>query len=59
MSAYTEPEIVWRTPEKAYHAGLIVRADKPERVGELVEDYAVRFVRDFTAVLPPPTTPTA
>ncbi|MRG95486.1 ATP-grasp domain-containing protein [Polyangium spumosum] len=59
MSAYTDPEIVWRTPEKTYHAGLIVRADEPSRVRELVEEYAVRFVRDFTAVLPPPTSPTA
>ena len=59
MSAYKDPEIVWRAPEKTYHAGLIVRADNTSRVRELVEDYAVRFVRDFTAVLPPPTAATA
>jgi len=54
MSAYTDPEIVWRTPEKPHHAGLIVCASNPARVTELVEDYAARFVRDFTAVMPPP-----
>jgi len=59
MSAYTDPEIVWQSPEKTYHAGLIVRSSDRARVAALVEDYAARFVRDFTAVLPPPATATS
>lgn len=52
-SAYDDPEIVWRTPEKPHHAGIIVRSPDVSRVHALVENYATRFVHDFTAVLPP------
>lgn len=58
-SVYNDPEVVWRAPEKPHHAGLIVRSSEPSRVSELVEDYAARFVHDFTAILPPPTSATA
>jgi biotin carboxylase len=58
-SAYSDPESVWRTPEKPHHAGLIVCSQSPARIRELVEDYAARFVHDFTAVLPPPASATA
>jgi carbamoylphosphate synthase large subunit len=51
-SAYVDPEIVYRVKKK-HHAGLIVRSKKRERVTELLEDYAQRFVDDFIAVLPP------
>lgn len=52
-SAYNDPEIVWRTPEKPHHVALIACSKDPARVQSLVEDYATRFVRDFTVVLPP------
>lgn len=52
-SAYAEPEIAWRM-DKAWHAGLIVRAADLSRVQGLLDDYARRFQHDFHAVLPPP-----
>jgi biotin carboxylase len=48
---YTDPEIVFRIPKRD-HVGLIVRSNKHERVTQLLEDYAERFSRDFTAVMP-------
>jgi biotin carboxylase len=48
---YTDAEIVFRIPKRD-HVGLIVRSSKHERVTELLKDYAERFSRDFTAVLP-------
>lgn len=55
-SAYNDPEIVWRSPEKPFHAALIVRSPSAARVQELVENYATRFIQDFTVVLPPNAT---
>ncbi|QQS48257.1 MAG: ATP-grasp domain-containing protein [Acidobacteriota bacterium] len=57
-SAYDDPEIVWRL-DKPFHAGLILAAENPERIEELLNSYAVRFYHDFTAVLPPPEKPTS
>src|SRR5438552_1910728 len=51
-SAYDDPEIFYRV-KKRHHAGLIVRAQKLERVNELLDDYGRRFAEDFIAVLPP------
>jgi hypothetical protein len=50
-SAYDDPEIVFRV-SKPNHVGLIVRAAKLERVQVLLEDYARRFMQDFTAIVP-------
>lgn len=55
-SGYTDEEIIYRV-KKRFHAGLIVRAQKLERVTELLDGYAVRFVDDFVAVVPPPERP--
>ena len=52
-SAYDDPEIVFRVA-KPYHVGLVVRGPKLERVEELLESYAERFTRDFSAYAPPP-----
>lgn len=52
-SAYNDPEICWRSPEKPFHVALIVRSPDHTRVQTLVESYANRFVQDFTVVLPP------
>jgi hypothetical protein len=51
-SGYTDPEIVYRV-KKRHHVGLIVRSPVPERVTELLENYARRFDVDFSAVEPP------
>jgi biotin carboxylase len=51
-STYNDPEISYRVKKKN-HAGLIVRSKKLERVKELLDNYARRFVDEFEAVLPP------
>jgi len=55
-SAYNDEEIVYRI-KKRHHAGVIVRSPNLERVNELLDGYAVRFVDDFVAVVPPPERP--
>ena len=57
FSAYADPEIVYRAPEKN-HAGLVVRSPDPERVRTLLESYVERFTRDFCAVMPAVERPT-
>jgi biotin carboxylase len=52
MSAYTDPEIVWRM-SKDHHAGLIVKSASASRVQELLESYTQRFRKDFYAYAPP------
>ncbi|HEX8177752.1 MAG TPA: ATP-grasp domain-containing protein [Pyrinomonadaceae bacterium] len=52
-SAFTDPEIVYRV-RKRHHVGLVVRSNRQERVTELLDEYARRFVEEFSAVLPPP-----
>jgi biotin carboxylase len=49
MSAYQEPEIVWRI-NKEYHAGLIVSSPDPDRIQTLLDQYSHRFVQDFLAI---------
>ena len=51
-SAYTDPEIVYRV-KKGHHVGLVVRSPELDRVTELLDQYARRFVDDFAAVIPP------
>lgn len=51
-SSYADPEIVLRV-QKNHHVGLIVRADTPARVDELLGGYVARFTDEFLAVLPP------
>ena len=46
LSAYDEPEIVWRIPRE-YHAGLLVASADPARVDRLIDTYNERFARDF------------
>jgi ATP-grasp domain-containing protein len=56
LSAYTDPEIVWRL-EKKHHAGVIVVSPRVERVDELLRTYSTRFREDFVASLPAASTP--
>lgn len=57
LTAYNDPEVAWRLTEP-YHAGLILKADNPERVKELLDAYHPRFYQDFHAKLPVPDKPT-
>jgi biotin carboxylase len=52
-SDYDDPEIIYRV-EKPNHVGLIVRSTERARVEELLARYSERFVRDFSAYVPPP-----
>ena len=52
MSAYNDPEVVWKSDKKD-HAGLILVADNVERVNELLNSYVERFSNDFLAVAAP------
>lgn len=49
MSAYRDPEVVWRVHKK-YHAGLIVSSPDPGRIQELLNRYTQRFAEDFLAI---------
>lgn len=55
-SAYADDEIMYRV-KKRYHAGLIVRSTRLERVDQLLDEYGRRFAEDFVAVAPPPERP--
>jgi len=46
MNSYNDEEIVWRL-KKEYHAGVIVKSDKKERVSELIDSFTERFYNDF------------
>jgi biotin carboxylase len=49
LSGFNDSEVCFRVPLE-YHAGLIVKCDKHDRVRELLDDYAERLVRDFATV---------
>jgi hypothetical protein len=53
MSAYADPEVVWRLEGRAHHAGLIITADNTARIEELLGQYHTRFLTDYLAVAPP------
>jgi biotin carboxylase len=57
-SSYNDPEIVLRIP-KHHHAGFVLRANKPQRIEELLDSYSTRFREDFYATEPVPDKPTA
>lgn len=50
-SSYTDPEIVHRI-DKKYHAGLVLRSNSHDRIVELLDSYAERFMHDFAASMP-------
>jgi biotin carboxylase len=57
LSAYADPEIVWRMDEK-HHVGMILASPQHDRVAALRDDYMKRVAADFGAVLPPADRPT-
>ena len=52
-SSFTDPEIVWRM-NKDHHIGLIVKAETPEKVKMLLDDYTTRIIKDFHAAMDAP-----
>jgi biotin carboxylase len=50
-SQFSDPEIVYRVPDK-HHIGLVVRSPDPARVSALLDDYCIRYHRDYFASLP-------
>ena len=50
LSGFNDSEVCFRVPLE-YHAGLIVKSEKHERVRELLDDYAERLVTDFATVV--------
>jgi hypothetical protein len=50
LSSFTDSEVCFRVPLE-YHAGLIVKSEKQERVLQLLDDYADRLVKDFATVV--------
>lgn len=52
LSSFNDPEVFFRVPLE-YHAGLIVRSKKPEKVLNLLDDYAERLTRDYSTVVEP------
>jgi biotin carboxylase len=48
LDTYNDPEVVWRL-KKEYHAGLIIKSPKEERITQLLDDYTKRFYNDFFA----------
>jgi biotin carboxylase len=55
MSAFNDPEIVW-TLKKRHHVGIIVRAETPGRVEELLDAYIPRLREEYLATQPVPDT---
>lgn len=52
LSAYDDPEVVWRLTDRPHHAGLVVRSPRFERVEQLLANYTRRFYEDFFISLP-------
>jgi hypothetical protein len=50
LTAFSDSEVCFRVPLD-YHAGLIVKSNKQERVLELLQDYTKRLVQDFAIVV--------
>jgi len=58
-SSFNDPEVVWRLEGHPHHVGFALRADSPERIEQILDAYEPRILRDYVAVLPAPSTPTA
>lgn len=55
-SAYRDNEIVWRM-NKRFHAGLIIKSHDPARIEQLLNEYTLRFFKDFFATHPAQASP--
>ncbi|WP_298223329.1 ATP-grasp domain-containing protein [Flavobacterium sp.] len=50
LSSFSDAEVCFKVPLD-YHAGLIVKSDKHERILELLDNYADRLVKDYATVV--------
>lgn len=50
LSSFSDEEVCFTVPLN-YHAGLIVKSDKSERILELLDSYAERLITDFATVV--------
>lgn len=50
-SSFADPEVVWRM-QRPHHIGFIVKSKRPERIEELLNEYADRVRRDYHASAP-------
>ena len=57
-SAYNDPEIIQRIT-KYHHAGFVLKSPSSQRIQELLDSYAQRFLCDFLARQPVPDKPTS
>lgn len=53
LSSFDDPEVFFRVPLE-YHAGLIVKSNKHERVLALLDNYAERFANEFSTTAAAP-----
>ncbi len=58
LAGYTDAEIVLRL-HKPHHAGIVLRSAEEARMRSLLDQYALRFLEDFCAVMPAPEKPTS
>jgi biotin carboxylase len=57
-SAYSDPEITYRVT-KYHHVGFILKSQSHERLQQLLDSYASRFLADFVATQPVPDKPSS
>jgi hypothetical protein len=50
LSSFSDSEVCFTVPLE-YHAGLVVKSDKHERILELLNDYVDRLVADYSVVV--------
>jgi len=50
LASFSDPEVCFRVPLE-YHAGLIIKSDREERIQELLNNYVDRLVADYTVVV--------
>ena len=53
LSSFDDPEVCFRVPLD-YHAGLIVKSPKQERVMQLLDNYAARFANELSSTAAAP-----
>lgn len=53
LSSFDDPEVCFRVPLE-YHAGLIVKSPKQERIMQLLDHYAERFASELSATAEAP-----
>lgn len=51
LSSFNDPEVCFKVPLD-YHAGLIVKSNKKDKVMALLDNYATRLVQEFATVVP-------